>query len=164
MPGTFNLELSPGQHVALDTLITSDELDMARMEDGTTVDGAFWGKLDIVHDGDTHKMEFSGTRIQNTENVSTDLIIDSRVINKLAVVTKPATAKCHLSILAPSQQYADVILSFSALWKMGVSWPPAEMVPDNPTKVKWFLRVHPGGAVEHFETEMTATSLYYEAM
>ena len=121
MPGTFNLELAPGQHVALDTLITSDELDMARMEDGTTVDGAFWGKLDIVHDGDTHKMEFSGTRIQNTENVSTDLIIDSRVINKLAVVTKPATAKCHLSILAPAQQYADVILSFSALWKMGVS-------------------------------------------
>ncbi|KAM5532054.1 hypothetical protein V8D89_014305 [Ganoderma adspersum] len=164
MPGTFNLELAPGQHVALDTLITSDELDMARMEDGTTVDGAFWGKLDIVHDGDTHKMEFSGTRIQNTENVSTDLIIDSRVINKLAVVTKPATAKCHLSILAPSQQYADVILSFSALWKMGVSWPPAEMVPDNPNKVKWFLRVHPGGAVEHFETEMTATSLYYETI
>ena len=47
---------------------------------------------------------------------------------------------------------------------MGVSWPPAESVPDNPNRVKWFLRVHPGGAVEHFETEMTATSLYYEAM
>ena len=80
------LELGPGQNVALDTTITSDELDMARMEDGTTVDGSFWGKLDIVHDGDVHKMEFSGTRIQNTENVSTDLIVDSRVINKLAVV------------------------------------------------------------------------------
>ncbi|EJF65896.1 hypothetical protein BD309DRAFT_1013767 [Dichomitus squalens] len=164
MPGTFALELAPGQHVALDTTITSDELDMARMEDGTTVDGSFWGKLDIVHDGDVHKMEFSGTRIQNTENVSTDLIVDSRVINKLAVAAKPATAKCHLSILAPSQQYADVILSFSPLWKMGVSWPPAESVPDNPNRVKWFLRVHPGGAVEHFETEMTATSLYYEAI
>ncbi|KAI0748165.1 hypothetical protein C8Q80DRAFT_1270605 [Daedaleopsis nitida] len=164
MPGTFSLELAPGQTVALDTTITSDELDMARMEDGTTVDGSFWGKLDIVHDGDVHKMEFSGTRIQNTENVSTDLIVDSRVINKLAVVAKPATAKCHLSILAPAQQYADVILSFSPLWKMGVSWPPAEPVPENPNKVKWFLRVHPGGAVEHFETEMTATSLYYEAI
>ncbi|KAH9946082.1 uncharacterized protein BXZ73DRAFT_95587 [Epithele typhae] len=164
MPGTFSLELAPGQTVALDTTISSDELDMARMEDGTTVDGSFWGKLDIVHDGDDHRMEFSGTRIQNTENVSTDLIIDSRVLNKLSYAAKPATAKCHLSILAPGQQYADVILSFSALWKMGVTWPPAEPLPDNPSKVKWFLRVHPGGAVEHFETEMTATSLYYEAI
>jgi len=31
-------------------------------------------------------------------------------------------------------------------------------------KVKYFLRVHPGGALEHFESEMVATSLYYEAM
>lgn len=51
MDATFNLELVPGQYVALDTLVSSDELDMARMEDGTTVDGSFWGKLDIVHDG-----------------------------------------------------------------------------------------------------------------
>ena len=164
MEGIFNLELNRNQHVAIDVTVSSDELDMSRTEDGTTVAGMFWGKLDIVHDGDVHKMEFSGTRIQNTENVSTDLIIDSRVINKLAVATKPATAKCHLNILAPQQQYADVILSFSTYWKLGVSWPPAEMVPDNPNKVKWFLRAHPGGAVEHFETEMTATSLYYEAM
>ena len=164
MPGTFSLELAPGQTVALDTTITSDELDMARMEDGTTVDGSFWGKLDIVHDGDDHRLEFSGTRIENTENVSTDLIIDSRVMNKLAVAAKPATARCHLSILAPGQQYADLQLSFSPLWKMGVTWPPAEPVPEYPNKVKWFLRVHPGGALEHFETEMTATSVYYEAM
>lgn len=63
MPATFNLELVPGQTVALDTTISSDELDMARMEDGTTVDGIFWGKLEIVHNGDEHNMEFSGTRI-----------------------------------------------------------------------------------------------------
>ncbi|KAI9064481.1 hypothetical protein FKP32DRAFT_644172 [Trametes sanguinea] len=162
MPATFSLELAPGQHVALDTTITSDELDMARMEDGTTVDGSFWGKLDIVHDGDVHKMDFSGTRIQNTENVSTDLIVDSRVINKLAVAAKPATARCHLGILAPQQQYCDVYLQFSPYWKLGVSWPPAEPVAEN--KVKYFLRVHPGGAMEHFETEMTATSIYYEAI
>ena len=164
MPGTFSLELAPGQTVALDTTITSDELDMARMEDGTTVDGSFWGKLEIVHDGDEHRMEFSGTRIQNAENVSTDLIIDSRVINKLAVAAKPATAHCHLSILAPGQQYADVVLSFSSFWKIGTTWPPAEPLPESPSKIKWFLRVHPGGAMEHFETEMTTTSLYYEAM
>lgn len=161
MPATFNLELVPGQHVALDTTVSSDELDMARMEDGTMVDGKFWGKLDIVHDGDKHKMEFSGTRLVNQE-YSSDFLVDSRVMTKLAVAAKPTTAKCHLSILAPTVQYCDVILSPSSLWTLGITWPPAEHVAEN--KVKYFLRVHPGGALEHFESEMVTTALYYEAM
>ncbi|KAJ7046833.1 hypothetical protein C8F04DRAFT_937312 [Mycena alexandri] len=161
MPATFNLELMPGQHVALDVSVASDELDMARMEDGTMVDGMFWGKLDIVHQGDTHKMEFSGTRLAN-DNYSPEFMFDSRVMTKLAVAAKPTTAKCHLSVLTPSMQYCDIMLTFAPLWKLGITWPPAENVSDN--KVKYFLRVHPGGALEHFESEMVSTSLYYEAM
>ncbi|KAJ7774891.1 hypothetical protein B0H16DRAFT_1303313 [Mycena metata] len=161
MPATFNLELMPGQHVALDVSVASDELDMARMEDGTMVDGMFWGKLDIVHQGDTHKMEFSGTRLAN-DNYSPEFMFDSRVMTKLAVAAKPTTAKCHLSVLTPSMQYCDIMLTFAPLWKLGITWPPAENVADN--KVKYFLRVHPGGALEHFESEMVSTSLYYEAM
>ena len=161
MPCTFNLELVPGQHVALDTTVSSDELDMARMEDGTLVDGKYWGKLDIVHKGDTHTMEFSGTRLANQE-YTTDFLVDSRVMTKLAVAAKPASAKCHLSILAPTLQYCDVILSPSSLWTLGTTWPPAESVVEN--KVKYFLRVHPGGALEHFESELVTTALYYEAM
>ncbi|KAJ7172459.1 hypothetical protein C8R46DRAFT_894699 [Mycena filopes] len=161
MPATFNLELMPGQHVALDVSVASDELDMARMEDGTMVDGMFWGKLDIVHQGDNHKMEFSGTRLAN-DNYSPEFMFDSRVMTKLAVAAKPTTAKCHLSVLTPSMQYCDIMLTFAPLWKLGITWPPAENVSDN--KVKYFLRVHPGGALEHFESEMVSTSLYYEAM
>ncbi|KAJ7774551.1 hypothetical protein DFH07DRAFT_800026 [Mycena maculata] len=161
MPATFNLELMPGQHVALDVSVASDELDMARMEDGTMVDGMFWGKLDIVHQGDTHKMEFSGTRLAN-DNYSPEFMFDSRVMSKLAVAAKPTTAKCHLSVLTPAMQYCDIMLTFAPLWKLGITWPPAENVSEN--KVKYFLRVHPGGALEHFESEMVATSLYYEAM
>lgn len=161
MPATFNLELVPGQHVALDTTVSSDDLDMARMEDGTTVDGMFWGKLDIVHDGDTHKMEFSGTRLA-TDEYSPEFMFDSRVMTKLAVAAQPTKAKCHLSILTPAVQYCDVLLSFSPYWKLGTSWPPAENVSEN--KVKYFLRVHPGGALEHFESEMVSTALYYEAV
>ena len=162
MPATFNLELAPGVNVALDTTISSDELDMARMEDGTTVDGHFWGKLTIVHQGDRHDMEFSGTRIVNEEEIPPDLLIDAKVISKLATASKPATAKCHLSILAPSAQYCDVTLSFSPLWRLGMTWPTAEPIEQN--KVKYFLRVHPGGAAEHFETQTNCTALYYEAM
>ncbi|KAG9226274.1 hypothetical protein CCMSSC00406_0003153 [Pleurotus cornucopiae] len=162
MDATFNLELTPGQHIALDVSVNSDELDMSRMEDGTTVDGMFWGKLDIVHDGDTHKMEFSGTRLNNQQEYSPDFLFDSRVMTKLAVAAKPTAAKCQLSVLTPEIQYCDVILSFSPLWKIGTTWPPAEPVAEN--KVKYFLRVHPGGALEHFESEVVTTALYYEAV
>lgn len=162
MPATFNLELVPGQHVALDTTVTSDELDMARMEDGTTVDGMFWGKLDIVHNGDDHRMEFSGTRLTNQQDYSPDFMFDSRVMTKLAVAAKPTTAKCNLSLLTPETTYCDVTLMFSPYWKPGTIWPPAESLGDN--KVKYFLRVHPGGALEHFDSEVVSTALYYEAM
>jgi hypothetical protein len=83
-------------------------------------------------------------------------MFDSRVMTKLAVAAKPTTAKCHLSILAPSQQYCDVVLTLSPLWKLAVTWPPAESIAEN--KVKYFLRVHPGGALEHFESEMVSTA------
>ncbi|KAL0946840.1 hypothetical protein HGRIS_013008 [Hohenbuehelia grisea] len=161
MPAVFNLELTPGQHVALDTTVTSDELDMARMEDGTTVDGMFWGKLDIVHSGDTHTMEFSGTRLNSSE-FSPEVMFDSRIVSKLAVAAKPTTARCHLSVLTPDSQYCDVVLTFSPVWKIGMVWPPAETVGEN--KYKFFLRAHPGGALEHFESEMVTTALYYEAI
>ncbi|KAJ3732211.1 hypothetical protein DFJ43DRAFT_1074272 [Lentinula guzmanii] len=161
MPATFNLELVPGQHVALDTTVTSDELDMARMEDGTTVDGMFWGKLDIVHNGDDHRMEFSGTRLTNQQDYSPDFMFDSRVMTKLAVAAKPTAARCNLSILAPEMTYCDVTLMFSPLWKLGTTWPPASLA-DN--KVRYFLRVHPGGALEHFESEVVSNALYYEAI
>ncbi|KAF9265414.1 hypothetical protein L218DRAFT_956998 [Marasmius fiardii PR-910] len=162
MPATFNLELAPGQHVALDTMINSDELDMARMEDGTTVDGMFWGKLDIVHDGDTHTMEFSGTRLVNQDQYSPEFMFDSRVMTKLAVAAKPAAAKCNLSILSPVQQYCDVILTFSTYWKLGVCWPNPEVEANN--RFKHFIRAHPGGALEHFSTQAVSTALYYEAI
>ena len=161
MPATFNLELAPNLTVALDTTCSTDDLDMSKTEDGTTVDGQFWGKLDIVHDGDTHKMEFSGTRMKN-ENLPSEFFFDQRVMSKLAVAARPTTARCHISVLSPSQQYCDVNLAFSPYWKLGVTWPPAEQVSDN--KVKFFLRVHPGGALEHFESSAVVTSLYYEAM
>ena len=106
-------------------------------------------------------MEFSGTRLQN-QNANPDFQVDSRVISKLTDAAKPACAKCSLSILAPTQQYCEINVSFSPAWKVKTTWPPAENVSDD--KFKYFLRVHPGGALEHFETESVTTSIYYEAM
>jgi len=161
MDGSFNLELNKGQHVAIDVTISSDELDMARTEEGVTVDGTFWGKLDIVHDGEDHHMEFTGTRLQNT-GTTPDVLVDSRVMQKLTVATRPTTARCTLSLMAPSQQYCEVNVTYSPMWKVGLTWPPAENLSE--TKFKYFLRVHPGGALEHFESESVVTSVYYEAV
>lgn len=162
MPATFNLELVPGQHIALETTVSSaDDVDMARMEDGTIVDGMFWGKLNIVHSGDTHTVEFTGTKMKDPD-ITPDFLFDSRVMTKLTTAARPTSAKCHLNILAPAQQYCDVILTVNPLWSLALTWPPAENLGEQ--KYKYFLRVHPGGALEHFESEMVVTSLYYEAM
>ena len=162
MPATFNLELVPGQHIALETTVSSaDEVDMARMEDGTVVDGMFWGKLNIVHSGDNHTVEFTGTKMRDPD-ITPEFLFDSRVMTKLTTAARPLSAKCHLSILAPAQQYCDVILTVNPLWSLTMTWPPAENVGEH--KHKYFLRVHPGGALEHFESEMVVTSLYYEAV
>lgn len=161
MPATFNLELVPGQHIALETTVASaDDVDMSRMEDGTVVDGLFWGKLCIVHSGDTHTLDFTGTRMNNPD-ITPEFLFDSKVMTKLTSAARPSSAKCHLSILAPAQQYCDVYLTVNPLWNLAMTWPPAENVEDQ--KYKYFLRVHPGGALEHFESEMVVTSLYYEA-
>lgn len=174
MPGTFNLELQPGQHVALDTIIASeDQLDMSRMDDGTMVDGQFWGRLDIVHDGEIHKLEFSGTRVPSSIEggmlgmpFSPEMLNDAKALTRVthSAAGRQPVAKCHLSILPTTQQYCDVFLSFSPHWQVGVTWPPAEPVLDAENKIKYFLRVYPGGALEHFETMMVATSIYYEAL
>ena len=130
MDGIFNLELEKGRMVGIDVSINSDELDMARMEDGTVVDGVFWGKLDIVHNEETHKMEFSGTRMKN-QTYNPDILVDQKTLSKLSTVSRPVTAKCNLSILAPQQQYCEVNVTFSPAWKIGWTWPPAENMMDD---------------------------------
>jgi len=163
MPATFNLEIAPGKVIAIDTVCESDELDMSRTEDGTLVAGMFMGKLDIVHDHDAkiHKMEFTGTRLKD-ESYSPEFFFDSRTMGKLVIAAKPSIAKCHISVLSPDQQYCDIELKLSPFWRLGNTWPPVESV--GPNAAKFFLRVNPGGAMEHFESEAVVTSLYYEAM
>ncbi|TFK98952.1 hypothetical protein BDV98DRAFT_552063 [Pterulicium gracile] len=160
MPATFSLEMEPGTALVLETMV-SDEFDMARMDDGTIVDGTFWGKLDIVHSGDTHKMDFSGTRLE-VHGLSPDFMVDARTISKLVVASKPAVAKCQLSVLCPAQQTCEIVLTFSPMWKIGLTWPPAEQLSEN--KIKYFIRANPGGALEHFNSEVATTALYYEAI
>lgn len=161
MPGSFNLELAPGHRVALDTLVSAEEeLDMSRTADGTIVAGNFWGKLEIIHQGDDHRMEFTGS--QRTDSLPDDFFFDNRIMNKLAVAARPTTARCNIYMYSPETQYSDIHLSFSPFWKMGITWPPAEVVSEN--KVKFFVRVHPGGAMEYITTTQVVSSLYYEAM
>lgn len=165
MPATFNLELARGRTVALDTICaTDDDLDMSRTEDGTLVDGLFWGSLRITHDFDSdapkHTVDFTGTRL--THDLPNDFFLDSRTIGKLKIATKPTTARCTLTITAPSMQFLDVFVELAPMWTWGCTYPQAEPVGEG--KVKYFLRVHPDGYLEHFESNLVTTSIYYEAM
>ncbi|KXN86875.1 hypothetical protein AN958_09470, partial [Leucoagaricus sp. SymC.cos] len=164
MPATFSLELTPGQNVALEVSVVSDELDMARMDDGTVVDGQFWGKLNIVHQGDNHKLDFQGTRLPQGPEFTTEVMFDSRTIGKLAIASRPPVARCQLSVICPSAQYCDLMLQTSSFWRLSMTWPPAEPMDGDPNKVKFFCRSHPGGALEHFDSETVTTALYYEAI
>lgn len=160
MPATFNLELAPGQIIGLETSCSSDDLDMSRTDDGTLVAGMFWGKLEIIHDKDTHSMEFTGTR--KDEALPNEFFFDQRVMTKLAVAAKPTTARCCIYMSSPEIQYADIILSLHSLWKFGHTYPFAEPMGDH--KVKFFVRVHPGGALEDITNQTVVSSLYYEAI
>lgn len=160
MPATFNLELGPGLVVALDTTCSSDDLDMSKTDDGTVVGGMFWGKLQIVHEGDKHFMEFTGTR--KDQALPQEFFFDQRVMTKLAVAAKPTTARVNLYINTPEMQYADLVISLHSLWKFGTIYPAPENLSDN--KVKFFVRVHPGGALEDISNQTVISSLYYEAM
>lgn len=165
MPATLSLELCPGQILTFETKVSSGNGDMSHLDNGTVVDGIFWGKLDIVHTEDTHSVEFRGMRIPEDPLFTPEFLssfFNSRTIARLLTATKPAVAKCHLSVLAPEMQYCDVILVFSSLWRIGTTWPQAETVSEG--RVKYFLRINPGGALEHFESETVVSSLYYEAM
>jgi hypothetical protein len=134
MPATFNLELQPGRTVALDTICAADdELDMSRTEDGTLVDGKFWGVLKITHEGETHQVDFSGTRL--TADMPKDYFFDQRTISKLLIATKPTTARCNLTIRCPAMQYVDLNISLAGMWSWGVTYPQAESVADGKVKV-----------------------------
>jgi len=160
MPATFNLELTPGRTVALETICDSGDLDMSRTQGGTLVDGNFWGVLKIVHKDETHSMDFNGTKL--TSHIPNEFFLDQRTISKLVVATKPTIAKCTLTIVAPKEQSCELVVSLAQTWSFGMAYPMTEK--QGPRKLKYFLRVRPEGYLEHFDSDIVVTSLYYEAM
>jgi len=89
MQALFNLEIHPGQFGALDTTVFSEGSDMARMPDGTFVDGHFLENSNIVHDGNKHEMQFTGTRPPG-DKYPADFILDSRVMPSSQLQLNPA--------------------------------------------------------------------------
>ncbi|EJU05587.1 hypothetical protein DACRYDRAFT_74849 [Dacryopinax primogenitus] len=161
MPATFNLELDPGQTVALETWVTSEEYDMSKTDDNIMVDGTFYGKLSIVHKPGTHTVDFTGTRYRDP-GLQGDFWMDASIMRRLALVSKQqSVARCQATIMAPSPQYCDFYITMSNLWRLGVTFPQAEILPDG--RAKFFIRTaNKNGYLEHFHTETVVTSLYYE--
>ncbi len=126
--------------MALEANCESDDLDMSRTDDGTLVDGSFWGVLKITHQDENHSIDFSGTRLgaasATAPIVPNEFFFDSRAMAKLMMVAaRPTTAKCNLTVVAPSEQYCDVNINLTSMWRFGTTYPTAESVADNKVKV-----------------------------
>lgn len=169
MPCEFDLELSPGHRVALGTICNSEDLDMSRAEDGTLVDGSFWGCLKITHTDDEHTMEFKGTRLTPSPPSSsslalplpTNLSMDQLTVERLAVASRPSTVKSTIRIFSPKEDNVEIGIYFSPMWSLTSSFPPAER--EGEQKCKWIVKTKPGGSIEHLETSVVMSELFYEA-
>lgn len=170
MPCEFSLELTPGRHVALDTVCSSDALDMSRAEDGTLVAGQFWGCLKITHDlsaspsPGVHEMSFNGKRLDPNATPHRPLPSNNQSMltdGPTLTTARPATLRSSIKIKALKDAYFDLAVGCSPMWRMTGSWPPAEEVGE--FKSKWFVRASPGGVVEHFKSGVVVNELFYEA-
>lgn len=170
MPCEFDLELFPGHRVALRTICTSEDLDMSRDEDGTLVDGSFWGCLKITHTDEQHAMEFRGTRVSPSPSTTstslslplpTDLVMDHRTVERLAVASRPSTVKSSIRIFSPKEDNIEIGIYFSPMWTLTSSFPPAEK--EGEQKCKWHVKTKPGGVIEHLGTSVVMSELFYEA-
>ncbi|KAG8953938.1 hypothetical protein FRC04_000922 [Tulasnella sp. 424] len=170
MPCEFDLELFPGHRVALGTICTSEDLDMSRDEDGTLVDGSFWGCLKITHTDEQHAMEFRGTRVSPSPSTTstslslplpTDLVMDHRTVERLAVASRPSTVKSSIRIFSPKEDNIEIGIYFSPMWTLTSSFPPAEK--EGEQKCKWHVKTKPGGVIEHLGTSVVMSELFYEA-
>lgn len=169
MPCEFDLELSPGHRVALGTICNSEDFDMSRAEDGTLVDGSFWGCLKITHTDDEHAMEFKGTRLTPSPPSSTslalplptELVMDQRTVERLALASRPSTVKSTIRIFSPKEDNVEIGIYFSPMWSLTSSFPPAER--EGEQKCKWTVKTKPGGVIEHLGTSVVMSELFYEA-
>lgn len=131
---------------------------MSRSEDGTLVDGTFWGYLKITHTEDEHSMEFAGSRM--TSPPSTVANSPQSVTSSMIAPRRPSTLKCAVRVTCPKEDTVEIGVCFSPMWALTGSFPPAD--PEE-NKAKWLVKVRPGGAIEHLRSSAVVGELFYEA-
>ncbi len=170
MPCDFDLELSPGNRVALGTICSSEDLDMSRTDDGTLVDGSFWGLLKITHTAEEHAIEFQGSRVasgsprsSNTSPSPLALPFPGSIAPAVAV-RPPSSLKCTVRVNAPKDGATiEIGVCFSPMWSLTNAYPPVEDREDEAKAAKWRVKCRQGGLIEHMSSSSIVSELFYEA-
>lgn len=79
----------------------------------------------------------------------------------MSIVGRPSTVKCSIRISAPKDDNVEVGVCFSPMWSLTNSFPPVLLMEGS--KAKWFVKVKPGGVIEHPASGAVAGELFYEA-
>jgi hypothetical protein len=151
----------PGKYIAPGAFPPSEENEMFKPEDGAKNAGQFVGKLNNIPNGlnNRHHVKFIGTQPRLD---FPDLVVDTRAMTKFEPGSTPIIAKCRLIILSPQPQYVDITLRMAPMWRIGTTFPEAEL--QNGYRVKWSGHVLPGGVIKAISAEPACTSLYYELL
>ncbi|KAL7424614.1 hypothetical protein Q5752_000298 [Cryptotrichosporon argae] len=119
--------------------------------------GEYLGTLSV--DASTFAQRFAGRQLGPNE-VLTKFVVHDK--NTARLLFRPRAVRPRVDMLFPEEQSMEVTLSV-ADWTVTTAYPMTALVPDGARqKLRWFLRVKPGGAVEDLLTGTEASGLFVE--
>ncbi|KAK1927856.1 hypothetical protein DB88DRAFT_479560 [Papiliotrema laurentii] len=121
--------------------------------------GEYLGTLSIAPNSLNQK--FVGQQLGPNE-VFTKFVVHDKHTARL--LFRPRSVRPQVDILYPEEKSLEVSLSV-ADWQVVAAYPMTSLIPDNGRqKLRWFIRVRPGGIVEDLLTGTEASGLFVELL
>ncbi|WVR03709.1 hypothetical protein IAU60_000704 [Kwoniella sp. DSM 27419] len=109
----------------------------------------------------TFDQSFVGNQLGPNEVLSKYIVHDKGVARLLF---RPRSVRPSIEFLHPEEQSLEVSLSL-ADWTVTAAYPTTSLVPDgNRHRLRWFLKVKPGGIVEDIMTGTLSNGLFVEML
>ncbi|ORY29782.1 hypothetical protein BCR39DRAFT_588155 [Naematelia encephala] len=121
--------------------------------------GSYLGTL-VIEDK-TFKQTFSGQQLGPNE-VLTKYVVHDKSTARL--LFRPRSVRTNIDMVFPEEKSLEVSLSV-ADWTIATAYPMTSLLPDGPRqRLRWFLRVMPGGHVEDLLTGTVSNGLFVEML
>ncbi|OCF38280.1 hypothetical protein I317_07960 [Kwoniella heveanensis CBS 569] len=155
-PPTADVDIScqttAGKNVTLAAKVTGD------LAKGPPA-GSYLGTLTI--EDKTWKQTFVGNQLGPNE-VMTKYVVHDK--NTARLLFRPRSVRPSVEFLHPEEKSLEVSLSL-ADWTVTAAYPMTSLIPDGGRqKLRWFLKVQPGGIVEDMLTGTMSNGLFIEML